>query len=47
MTQACREAPSIREAIVARAKAASGRYSSGSTDGGAEHDLYLAEAFSE
>jgi hypothetical protein len=42
-----REATSTREARVARAKAVAGRYASGSADGSAEHDRYLAEAFGE
>ena len=40
-----RESGSSREAIVARAIAAVGRFSSGSDDGGREHDKYLADAF--
>lgn len=34
-----------RAAIVARAKAAVGRFSSGSADGSSDHDRHLAEAF--
>ncbi len=40
-----REAGSSREAIVARAMSAVGRFSSGSDDGAREHDKYLADAF--
>jgi hypothetical protein len=40
-----REAGSGRGAIVARAKGAVGRFSSGSDDGSSGHDQLLAEAF--
>ena len=40
-----REAGSSRDAIVARAKGAVGRFSSGSPDGSTDHDRYLSEAF--
>ena len=40
-----REARASRAAIVARAVAAVGRFSSGSDDGSTEHDQHLADAF--
>lgn len=40
-----REAASSREAIVARAKSAAGRFASGASDVSSNHDKYLAEAF--
>ena len=40
-----RERGAGREAIVARAKAAAGRFSSGTANGSVEHDRHLAEAF--
>ena len=40
-----REAGSSREAIVARAKNAAGRFTSGTSDVSTEHDKYLADAF--
>ena len=40
-----RESGLGREAIVARAKSAVGRFSSGSDDGSTEHDRHLAAAF--
>jgi hypothetical protein len=40
-----REAGSSRDAVVARAKGAVGRFSSGSGDGSSAHDKHLADAF--
>ena len=40
-----RESGSSRDAVVERAKCAVGRFSSGSPDGGTEHDKHLADAF--
>lgn len=40
-----REAASSREALVARAKNAVGRFSSESADGSSNHDEHLANAF--
>lgn len=40
-----REAAFGREAIVARAKSAAGRFASGASDVSARHDDYLADTF--
>jgi hypothetical protein len=42
-----RQALSAREDVVARAKAAVGRFSSGLANVSAEHDRYLADAFGD
>jgi len=40
-----REAGSSRDAVIARAAGAVGRFSSGSADGSSAHDSHLADAF--
>lgn len=40
-----REAESSRDAIVARARSAAGRFNSGSSNVSKDHDRYLADAF--
>ncbi|MEO8662257.1 MAG: CopG family transcriptional regulator [Bryobacteraceae bacterium] len=42
-----REASIGQSALAERAKAAAGRFSSGSSDGSREHDRYLANAFGQ